>query len=94
MSFERIIQERRHQKTEKSDLISVLLSWRDEEIDMGLSSQLLRELLLWILLPALILFSISLCAYIDYNLLLMQIALVVAMVAQVYCLKLVSGHPV
>lgn len=51
-AIDRIIEDRRNKKTEKLDLISVLLSWRDEETGKGLDSQLLRERLLWILLPA------------------------------------------
>jgi cytochrome P450 len=51
-AVDRIIEQRQHQKTDKVDLLSVLQSWRDEKTGEGLSSKLLRERLLWILLPA------------------------------------------
>ncbi len=50
-AVDQIIEERRHHEQDKVDLLSVLLSWRDET-GTGLSPKLVRERLLWILLPA------------------------------------------
>jgi cytochrome P450 len=49
-----LIATRQQQAEEETpgDLISVLLAWRDEKTGRGLSQQLLRDRLLWILLPA------------------------------------------
>ncbi len=47
-----IIEERQHNGRDKADLLSVLQLWRDQETGTGLSPKLLRERLLWILLPA------------------------------------------
>ncbi|NJM90619.1 MAG: cytochrome P450 [Hydrococcus sp. RU_2_2] len=51
-AIDQIIEQRQHQETDKIDLLSVLQSWRDEKTGKGLSPKLLRERLLWILLPA------------------------------------------
>lgn len=50
-AIDKIIAERRDSEKEQADLLSVLQSWRDEK-GTGLSPKLLRERLLWILLPA------------------------------------------
>ncbi|HYX16758.1 MAG TPA: cytochrome P450, partial [Nostoc sp.] len=50
-AIDKIIEERQDDGTDKEDLLSVLQSWRDET-GTGLSPKLLRERLLWILLPA------------------------------------------
>ena len=50
-AIDKIIEERQDHGTNKEDLLSVLQSWRDET-GTGLSPKLLRERLLWILLPA------------------------------------------
>ena len=50
-AVDQIIEERRHNGKDKADLLSVLQSWRDQT-GTGLSPKLVRERLLWILLPA------------------------------------------
>ncbi|WP_341529629.1 cytochrome P450 [Nostoc sp. UHCC 0302] len=50
-AVDQIIAERQNHGSDKEDLLSVLLAWRDET-GTGLSDKLLRERLLWILLPA------------------------------------------
>ncbi|MBR8838424.1 MAG: cytochrome P450 [Stigonema ocellatum SAG 48.90 = DSM 106950] len=51
-AVDQIIEERQHDGKDRADLLSVLQSWRDEETGIGLSPKLVRERLLWILLPA------------------------------------------
>lgn len=50
-AVDQIIEERRHNGKDKADLLSVLQSWRDET-GTGLSPKLIRERVLWLLIPA------------------------------------------